>query len=73
MPLAFVNIVTVLLNAHYVQTLKYCDCAAKCLTMLQPCLDCNGRQVTPTVDVALDTLRTLTGTQTQWTSVARDR
>jgi hypothetical protein len=37
-----------------------------------PVPDRNGRQLTPTVDMALDALRTLTGAQTQQTSVACD-
>src|SRR5277367_3397215 len=37
-----------------------------------PVLDRNRRQLTPTVDIVLDTLRTLTGAQTQQTSVACD-
>jgi hypothetical protein len=37
-----------------------------------PVLDRNGRQLTPTVDIALDALRTLTVAQTQQTSVACD-
>jgi hypothetical protein len=34
--------------------------------------DRNVRQLNPTVDMALDALRTLTGAQTQQTSVACD-
>jgi hypothetical protein len=37
-----------------------------------PVPDRNGRQLTPTVDMALDALRTLTGAQTLQTSVACD-
>src|SRR5271154_3968025 len=38
-----------------------------------PVLDRNRRQLIPTVDIVLDALQTLTGAQTQQTSVACDR
>src|SRR5277367_3730680 len=37
-----------------------------------PVLDRDRRQLTPTVDIVLDALRTLTGAQTQQTSIACD-